>query len=317
WRGGGRSKTDKEAASRCHRCAAASYSTVTATTTPAEAPASASAPYDIRSGLILTRPPIITPRQHPFESAFYFYQKRLEERLNSPFIPSIYFKPDTPRRMEWDLKIREREGSVAKELGVYHGKGSTAWQDELKVGDDLSSPDSMLSSLLRDAEVRVSEDAEVIPAEDVTPVELPASRETEADRKNDVRRLDRKLDRTLYLVVKGPDGNWAFPADVVPAGENLHECAQRVIDQAAGVNMNTWIVGRVPVAHVIDQTAASAKDGKIQKTFLLKGRIMAGQANIKGNPFGYTDFQWLTREELEKELPPAYFKGVRNMMSDR
>lgn len=84
--------------------------------------------------------------------------------------------------------------------------------------------------------------------------------------------------------------------------------------------MNTWIVGRVPVAHVVKK-AVEAADGAVQtrgeKTFLLKGRIMAGQADLKGNPFGYTDFKWLTREELEKELAPEYYRGVRNMMSDR
>lgn len=84
--------------------------------------------------------------------------------------------------------------------------------------------------------------------------------------------------------------------------------------------MNTWIVGRVPVAHVVENPVLNA-DGTVQKkgqkTFFLKGRIMAGQADVKGNPFGYTDFKWLTREELEGELSPEYYRGVRNMMSDR
>ena len=301
-----------------------------------------SAAYDIRSGLILTRPPILTRALHPFENAFFFYQKRLEERLNNAFIPSVYFKPDTARRMEWDLKIKERQGTVAKELGAYNGKTSAAWQDELKVGDTLSTPDHLVNSLLKDAETRVSEDAELIPDNDVVPVTLPGGRETEADKKNDVRRLDRKLESTLYLVVKGKDG-WVFPADLVPAGENLHEVsdtirpdyhycidradicgkkqtAERVLEQAAGVNMNTWIVGRVPVAHHVKEPvhkADGAVDKKGQKTFYLKGRIMAGQADLKDNPFGYTDFKWLTKGELEEELSPKYLKGVRNMMSDR
>lgn len=192
------------------------------TSQPPPLPSHPSAAFDIRSGLILTRAPLLTRRLHPFESSFFFYQKRLEERLNNTFIPSIYFKPDTARRMEWDLKIKERQGTVAKELGVYNGKSSAAWQDELKVGNPLSSEEHMLKSLLKDAEVRVSDDAELIPDADVVPVELPGGRETEADAKNDVRRLDRQLDRTLYLVVKGKDG-WGFPADVIPPGENLHE----------------------------------------------------------------------------------------------
>ncbi|KAG6006121.1 hypothetical protein E4U21_007357 [Claviceps maximensis] len=288
-------------------------------TVPPSSPTRAPPSYDVRSGLILTRPPLLTRKLHPFENAFFFYQKRLEERLNTPFITSIYFKRDTARQLDWNLKVKERNGTVAKDIGVYSGKNSKAWDDELKVGDDLSSQESLLNCLLKDAEARISDDAEVISPEDVVPVERPMERETEADKKGDVRRLDRQLDKTLYLVVKGEDG-WGFPADVITRDENLHEAAKRVLDQAAGVNMNTWIVGRVPVAHVI-KPSLEGPDGSVtkrgQKTFFLKGRIMAGQANLKGNPFGYTDFKWLTREELEKELSPEYFHGVRNMMSDR
>ena len=84
--------------------------------------------------------------------------------------------------------------------------------------------------------------------------------------------------------------------------------------------MNTWIVGRVPVAHVVTQPVVKS-DGTVEKkgekTFFVKGRIMAGQADVKGNPFGYSDFKWLTREELEKELSPEYYRSVRNMMADR
>lgn len=275
--------------------------------------------YDIRSGLILTRAPLLTRRLHPFEEAFFFYQKRLEERLNTPFITDIYFKPDTARRLDWNLKVRERQGAVAKELGPYHGKGPRAWDDELRVGDSLSRQDSLMDSLLKDAAARVSDDAEVLAPEDVVPVERPRERLTDADHRNDVQSLERKLDRTLYLVVKGDEG-WGFPADSIPEGENLHQTAKRVLDQAAGVNMNTWIVGRVPVAHLVTRPSLNP-DGSVReagrKTFFLKARIMAGQVDLAANPFGYSDFRWLTREELECELAPDYFRGVRNMMPDR
>lgn len=200
-----------------------SSTTTTTTTTKAAAAVATAAAYDIRSGLILTRPPLLTRKLHPFEDAFFFYQKRLEERLNAAFIPSIYYKPDTARRIEWDLKVRERRGAVARELGAYHGKSSAAWDDELLVGDPLSRQDSVVGCLLRDAAVRVSEDAEVIPAEDVKPVVLPGGRESPADAAGDVRRLDRAMDRTLYLVVKGADGAWGFPSGKITRDENLHE----------------------------------------------------------------------------------------------
>jgi len=92
------------------------------------------------------------------------------------------------------------------------------------------------------------------------------------------------------------------------------------MDRTAGINMNTWIVGRVPVAHRVTRPTFAA-DGSLEKrgekTFYMKGRIMAGQADLEGNPYGYTDFKWLTREELKEALEPEYFHSMRNMMADR
>lgn len=190
----------------------------TPTARPAPAP---STDFDLRCGMILTRAPLVTRDLSPFENAFFFYQKRLEERLNAPFITDVFFKPDTARKLDWDIKIAEREGTPNKEIGSYKGKTSKAWDDELRVGDEMSSPDHLTKSLLKDAEARVSDDAEVIPVEDVVPVERPVARVTEADAEGDTTRLDRALDRTLYLVVKDEQG-WNFPADQLQ-NENLLE----------------------------------------------------------------------------------------------
>ncbi|KAK3059590.1 hypothetical protein LTR53_020337, partial [Teratosphaeriaceae sp. CCFEE 6253] len=54
-------------------------------------------------------------------------------------------------------------------------------------------------------------------------VERPVPRVTEADRENDLRSLSRKLDRTLYLLVKNNEGRWVFPQDRVHGRENLHQ----------------------------------------------------------------------------------------------
>ena len=84
--------------------------------------------------------------------------------------------------------------------------------------------------------------------------------------------------------------------------------------------MNTWIVGRVPVAHMVTQPVFDEKSSlstEGEKVFFLKGRILAGQANLKGNKMGYEDFNWLTKEELTEKLEERYFRSVRNMMADR
>ncbi|KAI1826132.1 39S mitochondrial ribosomal protein L46-domain-containing protein [Xylaria intraflava] len=283
-------------------------------------PVSRRAEYQIKSGVILTRAPLITRALTPFENAFFFYQKRLNERLVLPFRDTFYFKTDTASELDWQIKFEERGQIAAKELGRYYARGRNAWNDELLVGSTLSSEDRIREILLKDAELRVTEDGEKAPPEEIVPVERPMDRITEADKNNDIRRLDRKLDRTLYLVVQGVDGTWKFPSQDVPTDENLHETAARTLTQAAGVNMNTWMVGRVPVAHFVTQPQFNEDQSlksRGQKTFFLKARIMAGQADLTGNKMGLKDFNWLTKEELKTKFHTDYMHALRNMMADR
>ncbi|KAK0711444.1 39S mitochondrial ribosomal protein L46-domain-containing protein [Lasiosphaeris hirsuta] len=302
---------------------------VTATeTTTEETPSVTSATrYKIKSGLILTRPPLLTREPTPFEAAFYLYQKRLNERLAVPFRREFYFRTDTAADLDWRLKLRERHGVPAKDIGRYNPRGRVAWNDEVLVGSETGMTADIVESLLKDAEVRISEDGEEIVDDERVPVERPMPRRTEADEKGDARRLDRALDQTLYLVVKKGEGEaatWQFPAGDVPTQEVLHETAARVLAESAGVNMNTWVVGRVPVAHYVTEPifaegedAATAPKRRGEKIFFLKGRIMAGQADLTGNKHGLTDYQWLTKDEIKRVLPWDYYRSVRNMMADR
>ncbi|KAH6661218.1 39S mitochondrial ribosomal protein L46-domain-containing protein [Truncatella angustata] len=282
--------------------------------------ASRKAEYRIKSGIILSRAPLLTRALTPFENAFFFYQKRLNERLTTEFRHTLFFKENTVPDLDWNIKFKERGQIAAKELGRYFAQGRNAWNDELLVGSTLSDESRIRDILVKDAEWRVTEDGETAKPDEIVPVEKPLDRVTEADKTNDVRRLDRKLDQTLYLVVQSGNGNWSFPTDDVPTDENLHQAAQRVLDSTAGVNMNTWLVGRVPVAHHVQQpefnedTSIKARG---EKTFFLKGRIMAGQANLTGNKLGYKDFNWLTKDELKDKFSSPYFRSVKNMMADR
>ncbi|KAI0448041.1 39S mitochondrial ribosomal protein L46-domain-containing protein [Xylaria telfairii] len=276
--------------------------------------------YRIRSGVILTRAPLLTRALTPFENSFFFYQKRLNERLVLPFRHTFYFKKDTASDLDWRIKFEERGRVAAKEMGRYYAQGRNAWNDELLVGSTLSNEERIREILLKDAELRVTEDGEEASPDDIVPVERPMDKITEADKTNNIRRLDRALDRTLYLIVQRTDDQWQFPTEDVPTDERLHETAARALQLAAGVNMNTWMVGRVPVAHLVKQPEFSEGTSLKQpgvKTFFLKGRIMAGQADLKGNKMGLKDFNWLTKEELKAKLDEGYFNAVKNMMADR
>jgi large subunit ribosomal protein L46 len=193
--------------------------------------------YKIKSGVLLTRPPLITRPLTKFEKAFFFYQKRLNERLVMPFTRYFYFKADTPADHDWKLKAKERNGQPARELGGYNPYGELGWNDELLVGDNKSETSHLMDSLLRDAQVRAVEGKDGKPIEakegadgEGGQVERPLSVITEADLAGDVRRLDRKLDSTLYLVVKSEGGRWKLPAGELVGRENLHQVSFHIME---------------------------------------------------------------------------------------
>ena len=148
-----------------------------------------------------------------------------------PFTRYFYFKNDTPADHDWKIKAKERNGTPARELGGYVAYGDMSWNDELLVKDSaLAEPKSMIDSLVRDSEVRAVEGKdgtpmEVVPGEGeaAAKMEKPLERWTKADKEKDMKRLDRKLERTLYLCVKRENGGWGFPAGPLAERENLHQ----------------------------------------------------------------------------------------------
>jgi large subunit ribosomal protein L46 len=87
--------------------------------------------------------------------------------------------------------------------------------------------------------------------------------------------------------------------------------------------MNTWMVGHHPIGHYVynlrnpksDEVAKTRLVG--EKTFFMKARIMAGQADLTSNMRDLLDFKWLAREEIEQHVQPQYFSGVKNMLPER
>ncbi|KAL8914491.1 MAG: hypothetical protein Q9171_000844 [Xanthocarpia ochracea] len=278
--------------------------------------------YKVKASILLSRPPLITRDLTPFEKSYFLYQRRLNERLAMPFSRYFYYQKGTPGDVEWKRKIKERL-TPARDIGVYNAYAKEGWNDEVLVGAKESEPEAQVEALLWDAEVeglKGEEEQEVKKHE----VEKPMPRFTKADEVGDTKSLDRKMQRTLYLVVReGREGKWWFPNDVLVGKESLHTAAERIIVQAGGMNMNTWVVGNIPLGHYIHNygTAAEFKDKsedlKGEKFFFMKGRIMAGQANLVGNKLGLTDFQWLAKDEMQKTLAPRDWNAVKNILSGR
>jgi large subunit ribosomal protein L46 len=98
------------------------------------------------------------------------------------------------------------------------------------------------------------------------------------------------------------------------------QAAERILVDAGGVNMNTWLVGRVPIGHhqhnYLIQSSSTPNEIGL-KTFFMRARIMAGQANLNNNKLGLSDFKWLAKEEVEKEVDKKYWHSIKNMLAER
>ena len=87
--------------------------------------------------------------------------------------------------------------------------------------------------------------------------------------------------------------------------------------------MNTWVVGNIPIGHQIynySQSIFNEENGTVlqgEKVFFMKARILAGQANLRDNRFGFEDFQWLAKEEIQKTFDPRNWNAIRSILSER
>ncbi|KAL4871161.1 hypothetical protein BDV12DRAFT_184032 [Aspergillus spectabilis] len=276
--------------------------------------------YTINAGVLLSRPPQITRDLTEFEKAFYFYQKRLNERLSLPFTKYFYFKRGTPADEDWKRKIRERQ-TPARDVGKYNAYSKEAWNDELLVGSQESEPDHVVETLILDAESTANNTSQDTSKKEEIP--RPHPRVTEADKKGDTQSLDRALQRTLYLLVQSKEGYWKLPSSPVATHETLRLAAERTLEQSAGVNMNTFMVGYHPVGHYVYNARKPKSDESTgvtlagEKTFFMKSRIMAGQADLSANVQNLQDFKWLAKEEIAKYVLPPYYASIKNMLAER
>jgi large subunit ribosomal protein L46 len=125
----------------------------------------------------------------------------------------------------------------ARDIGVYNAYGKQGWNDEVLLGAEETEPENQMQALLRDAQAPAAGGdaakqgmagaAQEANAKAKEEVERPAGRVSEADTEGDMKSLNRLLKRTLFLVVKGKDGRWTFPAARVVKNENMHTVSGR------------------------------------------------------------------------------------------
>lgn len=143
----------------------------------------------------------------------------------------------------------------------------------------------------------------------------PAGRLTKADNANDVKSLNRKLDKHLILLVNQKIGNKSYflpPQGLRQDGETLKQTAERVLKEHCGTEVKAQIYGNAPSGfykYKYPKEVQSKTDTAGAKVFIYFARLQKGEIVKKG-----VDFKWLDRVELEKSLPEAYHKSLSQFL---
>jgi hypothetical protein len=129
----------------------------------------------------------------------------------------------------------------------------------------------------------------------------PASRVTEADEKDDRRSVDRKLQKSLFLVVKrNRKGNeWQFPQGRLLESEtSMRAVAERVIDRAIG-KTRRWFVSNAPIGHYCYAYPKAIQEQRKQygaKVFFYRAQLIEGGVKLETKL--YKDYAWISRSEV-------------------
>ncbi|KAJ3299412.1 54S ribosomal protein L17 mitochondrial [Borealophlyctis nickersoniae] len=232
--------------------------------------ATTSSPSKIHVGVLLKRDPVVLRDLTEFEEAYYRFRQGLERSEARPFNKTFHIKKGTSAEARW-IAAQEAAAKAAEAMGV---------------------KDPSLAPLVQPREAELKGVAF-------------SPRVTKADEDGAVTSLDRQLQRTLYLVVKGKGkGKWEFPAGELRGEELLHEAAPRQLGDEVGTAMDTWFVGTAPVGHHVEGN---------RKIFFMKAHIIAGKVTLSEKS---EDHAWLTKQELASRLDPAYYESVQGMLSE-
>ncbi|KAJ8917129.1 hypothetical protein NQ315_012619 [Exocentrus adspersus] len=236
--------------------------------------------WDLLTAICVERKPALTPPLTDLEKEYKQYLQEVEYERS--------LKSDHEMKLEAEKKVLE----------------------SLKAGETIEDLDVNLKQTAQDfADACVEELAQF----------KPADRLTEADRRNDLKSLQRKLDKHLVLVVQqriGKEKHFLLPQGLRQDGESLRQTAERVLKENCGSDIQARIYGNAPCGFYKYKYPKDVRGGGSggavgAKVFFYFARYLNGRLPEKD-----VDYKWLDRKELYKTLPAPYNRSVSEFLFD-
>lgn len=245
-------------------------------------------PASVLSTLLLSRTPVITAELPEFQKVYYRYQKELWKRLMWTFPKWFYFREGTLAEQKY-RELNKNPTYNNPNIEFVGGRPEIRQQRDRRFKQEVRLPKTY------------DESGDAAATDSLSRKIVPNSRTTKADETNDLMSLERKLSRTLYLLVN-EKGQWKFPT--FAASGSLHQSAQDGLHSIGGDKINYFCVSTKP-CHV--HTEGETKEFFI-KLHILSGEFAAQKPDLK--------YMWLTREEVGEYLNDSYYEEIRHLMSE-
>lgn len=239
------------------------------------------------STVLLLRTPLVTADLPAFQKLYYAYQKELWRRLMWTFPKWFYYRAGTLT----EQRFRELNANPTynnPQLQYADGRPDVRHQRDRRFKQVVKLPKAY------DAEGDDKVDAALRKV-------VPNPRTTKADETNDLASLERKLARTLYLVISEDNGAlWKFPT--FPSHDKpLHLSAKEGIELLAGTSFHYFGVSNTP-CHV--------RVSGDSRAFFMKLHILCGDFRMRAG----VKHMWLAREEVGEYV--GYYDEIEHLMSE-
>lgn len=140
-----------------------------------------------------------------------------------------------------------------------------------------------------------------------------APRETEDDKKNNVKSLNRKLEDTLVFLCDhklGKENVTLLPQGKWNQGETLRQTAERIVAERCGSDLKVHFYGNAPVGfYRYKYPASDRKETVGAKVFFFRAIYKGGNvADQKQN------FMWINENEMKGKIKENYLDTIKTFM---
>ncbi|XP_070501981.1 large ribosomal subunit protein mL46 [Chironomus tepperi] len=231
--------------------------------------------YDIYAGVLIERLPIVSKKLNDIENEVLqmFQTIEFENSLKS------------------DHEIRKEKDKRKQKL--------------LKAGkvDNEGEQDSII--------LQTAQDFEDAGHDELAKFEC-APRETEDDKKNNTKSLNRKLDDTLMFVCNhqlGKENVTLLPQDKWIEGETLRQTAERIVREKCGTDLKVHFYGNAPIGfYKYKYPASERKESVGAKVFFFRAIYNSGDVTDQK-----LKYEWVNDDELKTKIKSdSYYESLKS-----